>query len=238
MLQNGGQGPRFLVPIAALFTGALIVSNIVAVKIADFSGVSGPIGTFLLPSAVIVFPLSYLFGDVLTEVYGYAVARKVIWSAFLADALVVFAIVGAQHVPSAPFWKSNDPAYATILGQTWRIVSASFVAFLVGEFANSIVLSRMKLLTNGRFLWTRTIGSTIVGEGLDSALFITIAFAGRPGFEGIALWSAIWRQWLFKTLWETLATPFTYVVVIALKRAEGIDVYDRDVNLNPVAVWQ
>lgn len=237
MLQNGSQ-PRFLVPIAALFTGALIVSNIVAVKIADFSGVSGPIGSFFLPSAVIVFPISYLFGDVLTEVYGYAVARKVIWSAFLADALVVLAIVGAQHVPSAPFWKSNDPAYTTILGQTWRIVSASFVAFLVGEFANSIVLSRMKLLTNGRFLWTRTIGSTIVGEGLDSALFITIAFAGRPGFEGFALWSIIWRQWLFKTLWETVATPFTYAVVIALKRAEGMDVYDRGVDLNPVAVWQ
>ena len=238
MLQNGGQ-PRFLVPIAALFTGALIVSNIVAVKIADFSGVSGPIGNFFLPSAVIVFPISYLFGDVLTEVYGYAVARKVIWSAFLADAFVVLAIVGARHVPSAPFWKSNDHAYATILGQTWRIVSASFIAFLVGEFANSMVLSRMKLLTNGRFLWTRTIGSTIVGEGLDSALFITIAFAGQPGFQGfVAVWAVIWRQWLFKTLWETVATPFTYAIVTALKRAEGMDAYDRGVDLNPVAVWQ
>jgi hypothetical protein len=225
---------RFLLPIAALFTGALIVSNIIAVKIADFSGVSGPISDYFLPAAVIIFPISYLFGDVLTEVYGYRVARRVIWSAFLANALAVLAIVAADHVPSAPFWKGNDPAYTAILGQTWRIVSASFAAFLVGEFANSIVLSRMKVLTEGRFLWTRTIGSTIVGEGLDSAIFITIAFAGR---EGIDLWPLIWKQWLFKTLWETAATPFTYAIVSFLKRAEGVDVYDRGVDLNPVAVW-
>jgi uncharacterized integral membrane protein (TIGR00697 family) len=226
--------PRFLTTIAALFTGALIVSNIVAVKIADFSGVAGPIPDYFLPAAVVIFPLSYLLGDVLTEVYGYRAARRVIWSAFLANGLAVLAIVSAERLPNAPFW-SDQQAYESILGQTWRIVAGSFLAFLVGEFANSIVLSRMKVLTGGRFLWSRTIGSTIVGEGLDSAIFITIAFAGR---QGIDLWPLIWKQWLFKVLWEFVATPFTYLAVIALKRAEGLDVYDEGVDLNPVAIWR
>jgi hypothetical protein len=167
-------------------------------------------------------------------VYGYSAARRVIWSAFLADSLVVVAIVFAQKLPAAPFWQDQG-AYKAILGQTWRIVGASFSAFLVGEFANSLVLSRMKVATNGRFLWSRTIGSTIVGEGLDSAIFITLAFAGKAGIE---LWPLIWKQWLFKVLFETVATPFTYAVVTALKRLEGIDVYDRGVDLNPVAVWE
>lgn len=225
--------PRFLLPIAALFTGALIASNIIAVKIGDFSGVAGPIDEYFLPVAVIVFPISYIFGDILTEVYGYRVARRVIWSAFLANALAVLAFVLGERVPSAPFWQDQD-AYEAILGQTWRIVLASFTAFLFGEFSNSIVLSRMKLFTGGRWLWTRTIGSTIIGQGFDSAIFITIAFAGR---EGIDLWPLIWKQWLFKVLFETVATPVTYVVVNTLKRLEGIDVYDRGVDLNPVAVW-
>lgn len=226
--------PRFLLFVASLFTGALIVSNIVAVKIANFSGVSGPIDDYFLPSAVIIFPVSYIFGDVLTEVYGYAAARRVIWSAFLANALAVGAIVAAQQLPSAPFWQDQS-GYDAILGQTWRIVAASFSAFLVGEFANSMVLSRMKVATNGRFLWTRTIGSTLVGEGLDSAIFITLAFGGREGFDIVQM---IWQQWLFKVLFEGLATPVTYVVVAALKRLEGIDAYDRGLDLNPVAVWQ
>jgi uncharacterized integral membrane protein (TIGR00697 family) len=220
--------------IAALFTGALIASNIIAVKLADFSGVAGPIPDFFLPAAVVVFPVSYIFGDILTEVYGYSAARRVIWSAFLANALAVGAIVAAQHVPSAPFWK-DQAAYDAILGQTWRILAASFTAFLVGEFANSMVLAKMKVATDGRFLWSRTIGSTLVGEGLDSLIFITIAFAGR---EGVDLWPLIWKQWLFKVGFEVVATPLTYAVVIALKRAEGIDVYDRTTDLNPVAVWE
>ncbi|MBI5947428.1 MAG: queuosine precursor transporter [Chloroflexi bacterium] len=226
--------PRFLVLIAALFTGALIVSNIVAVKIANFTGVSGPIDDYFLPAAVIVFPISYILGDVLTEVYGFRAARRVIWSAFLANGLAVLAIVIAQEVPSAPFWQDQG-AYESILGQTWRIVGGSFSAFLVGEFANSIVLARMKVATRGRFLWARTIGSTIVGEGLDSAIFITIAFAGK---NGIDLWPLIWKQWLFKVGFETIATPVTYAAVIALKRLEGIDTYDQDLDLNPIAVWE
>ncbi len=227
--------PRLLVPIAALFTGALIVSNIIAVKIADFSGVSGPIADYYLPAAVVVFPLSYIFGDILTEVYGYSVARRVIWSAFLANGLAVAAIVVAERVPAAPFWQGDQAAYEAVLGQTWRIVGASFTAFAVGELSNSMVLSRMKVATSGRFLWARTIGSTIVGEGLDSAIFITIAFSGRAGID---LWPLIWKQWLFKVMFETVATPVTYAVVTALKRYEAIDVYDREVDLNPVAVWR
>ncbi len=224
---------RFLLPVTALFTGALIVSNIVAVKIADFGGVSAGINGFFLPAAVIVFPVSYILGDILTEVYGYRTARRVIWSAFVANAMVVLAIVAAERLPSAPFWRDQG-SYEDILGQTWRIVGASFVAFLAGEFTNSMVLARLKVATEGRFLWLRTIGSTVVGEGVDSALFITIAFGGREGFQ---LWPLIWRQWLFKVAFETVATPLTYVVVDALKRAEGVDVYDRDVDLNPLAVW-
>lgn len=225
--------PRFLLLVASLFTGALIVSNIVAVKIGNFTGVSGPVDDYFLPAAVVVFPLSYIIGDILTEVYGYQAARRVIWSAFIANALAVLAIVAAQHVPSAPFW-NDQAAYEAILGQTWRIVAASFAAFLVGEFANSMILARMKVATNGRFLWSRTIGSTIVGEGLDSVIFITLAFAGKEGFD---LWPLIWKQWFFKVLFETVLTPATYVAVIALKRLEGIDVYDADTGLNPLGGW-
>ena len=226
--------PRFLLPIAALFTGALVVSNIIAVKIANFSGVSGPIDDYFLPVAVIVFPVSYIFGDILTEVYGFRTARRVIWSAFLANAFVVVAIVAAEDVPAAPFWQDQS-AYESILGQTRRIVLASFAGFLVGELANSIVLSRLKVATDGRMLWLRTIGSTVVGEGFDSAIFITIAFGGREGFE---LWPLIWKQWLFKTTFEVIATPVTYGIVTALKRAEGIDVYDDVSELNPIAIWK
>ncbi len=235
MMSTSPPAPRLLMPIAALFTGALIVSNIIAVKIANFSGVSGPVNDYFLPAAVIVFPVSYILGDVLTEVYGYAAARRVIWSAFIANALAVLAIVAAQELPSAPFWEGNQAAYETVLGQTWRIVGASFTAFVVGEFANSMVLSRMKVATGGRFLWARTIASTVVGQGLDSAIFITIAFAGR---EGVALWPMIWKQWLFKVAFEAVATPITYAAVTALKRFEGMDAYDRGVDLNPVAVWE
>jgi len=212
-----------------LFTGTLIVSNIIAIKIADFSRVA-PIDDFYLPAAVIIFPISYILGDILTEVYGYRIARRIIWSAFLANALAVGGIVAAEQLPAAPFW-GNQGAYEAILGQTWRIVSASFAAFLAGEFANAMVLSRMKLATNGRFLWMRTIGSTVIGQGLDSAIFITIAFAGT---EGVALWPLIWKQWLFKVAFETVATPLTYVVVTALKRLEGIDTFDEGVDLNPL----
>ncbi|MDZ7728509.1 MAG: queuosine precursor transporter [Dehalococcoidia bacterium] len=219
--------PRFLVLIASLFTGTLIVSNIVAVKISDFAG-------HALDSGNIVFPVSYILGDILTEIYGYRQARRIIWSAFLANALAVGVILAAGELPAASFWTDQE-AYDAILGQTWRIVLASFVAFLAGEFSNSIVLSRMKLFTHGRFLWSRTIGSTLVGQGLDTVLFITIAFAGTGVPE---LGVLMFKTWVFKVGFETLATPITYLVVGALKRAEGIDTYDEEVDLNPLALRQ
>ncbi len=219
--------PRFLVLIASLFTGTLIVSNIVAVKISDFGG-------HFLDSGNIVFPVSYILGDILTEVYGYKQARRIIWSAFLANALALGVIVAAGQLPPAPFWEDQE-SYEAILGQTWRIVLASFVAFLVGEFANSIVLSRLKVITAGRFLWLRTIGSTLIGQGLDTILFITIAFTGT-GIPDLPM--LMWKTWVFKVAFETLATPITYVVVTALKRVERIDTYDENVDLNPLAVWK
>ena len=219
--------PRFLVLIASLFTGTLIASNIVAVKISDFGG-------HFLDSGNIVFPVSYILGDILTEVYGYKQARRIIWSAFLANALALGVIVAAGQLPPAPFWEDQE-SYEAILGQTWRIVLASFVAFLVGEFANSMVLSRLKVITAGRFLWLRTIGSTLIGQGLDTILFITIAFTGT-GIPDLPM--LMWKTWVFKVAFETLATPITYVVVTALKRVERIDTYDENVDLNPLAVWK
>jgi len=216
---------RFLL-IAVAFVACLIVSNITAVKLIDVAG-------FILPGAIIIFPITYIIGDVLTEVYGYAKARRVIWMGFGANlfAVATFAVVGV--LPAAGFWGAQE-AYDTILGATPRILAASLVAYLVGEFANAYVLARLKVATEGRFLWVRTISSTVVGQGLDSAIFITIAFAGILPLE--ALITTIVVQAAAKTAYEALATPLTYLVVGWLKRAEGIDTYDRGASFNPFAI--
>jgi len=211
--------------ISVLFVTCLITANIIAVKLIDLFGL-------VLPAAVIIFPLSYIIGDVLTEVYGYAAARRVIWLGFLCNLVVVIVIWIVGLLFSVFFWQGQN-AYAAILGYTPRLLGASFIAYLIGEFANSFVLAKMKVATNGRWLWTRTIGSTIVGEGLDSLVFISIAFAGVIPLEGLA--NAIVAQWGVKVAYEILATPLTYWVVVRLKRAERIDVYDRDTNFNPIA---
>jgi queuosine precursor transporter len=205
---------RFVV-LAAFFVTALVVSNIIAVKLVEISG-------RVFPAGLVIFPLSYLLGDVLTEVYGVRAARRVIWLGFACNLLAVGAIQAAIHLPAADFWEENQRAYDQILGTTWRLFVASLAAYMVGELANAYVLAWMKGATGGRFLWTRTIGSTIVGEGFDSAIFITIAFAGT----GAALANPIITTWLIKVGWETLATPITYVIVNYLKRTEGVDVYD------------
>jgi uncharacterized integral membrane protein (TIGR00697 family) len=205
---------RFVV-LAAFFVTALVVSNIIAVKLVEISG-------RVFPAGLVIFPLSYLLGDVLTEVYGVRAARRVIWLGFACNLLAVGAIQAGIHLPAADFWEENQSAYDQILGTTWRLFVASLAAYMVGELANAYVLAWMKGATGGRFLWTRTIGSTIVGEGLDSAIFITIAFAGT----GAALMNPIITTWLIKVGWETLATPITYVIVNYLKRTEGVDVYD------------
>jgi queuosine precursor transporter len=202
------------VALAAFFVTALVVSNIIAVKLVEISG-------RVFPAGLVIFPLSYLLGDVLTEVYGLRAARAVIWLGFACNLLAVGAIQVAIHLPAAGFYE-DQPAYDRILGTTWRLFVASLAAYVVGELANAYVLARLKAATRGRLLWTRTIGSTIVGEGLDSAIFVTIAFAGR----GVSLANPILTTWAIKVGWETLATPLTYAIVNYLKRSEGVDVYD------------
>jgi uncharacterized integral membrane protein (TIGR00697 family) len=202
------------VALAAFFVTALVVSNIIAVKLVEISG-------RVFPAGLVIFPLSYLLGDVLTEVYGLRAARAVIWLGFACNLLAVGAIQVAIHLPAAGFYE-DQPAYDRILGTTWRLFVASLAAYVVGELANAYVLARLKAATRGRLLWTRTIGSTIVGEGLDSAIFVTIAFAGRS----VSLANPILTTWAIKVGWETLATPLTYAIVNYLKRSEGVDVYD------------
>lgn len=224
---NADHSTRFLV-LVALFVTALVTSNIMAVKLFAF-------GSLVLPAAVIVFPVSYILGDVLTEVYGYRAARRVIWLGFVCNLAAVLAIWLGGLLPAAGFWQGQD-AWTTILGQTPRILIASFAAYLVGEFANAYILARLKVATHGRALWLRTIASSVIGEGLDSAIFITIAFAGIIPSQGLV--TAVVTQWLVKTAYEALATPVTYAVVGWLKRAEGIDTFDRDTRFNPLALGE
>lgn len=226
---NGGEGlMRYSFPfvvITAIFVTCLLTANIVAVKLIDIAG-------FIMPAGIVIFPVSYIFGDVLTEVYGYSAARRVIWLGFACNLLMVITFTLAGWLPSAPFWKDQS-AYDAILGYTPRLLIASFAAFLIGSFANAFVMAKMKVATNGRWLWTRTISSTLVGEGLDSMVFITIAFAGTIPFIGMV--NAIFTQWLFKSLYEVVATPLTYGIVNRLKAIEGVDVFDRTTEFNPVS---
>jgi uncharacterized integral membrane protein (TIGR00697 family) len=214
----------WFVAIAAVFVTCLITANIIAVKLILFLG-------FLVPAGIIVFPLSYLFGDILTEVYGYGAARRVIWLGFACNLLAVIAIYIGGIAPAAPFWQ-GQVAYNTILGFAPRLLLASFTAYLVGEFTNSFVLARLKIATRGRWLWTRTIGSTLIGEGFDTLIFISIAFWGI--IPASAMLQAILTQWIFKVVYEIVATPFTYVVVGFLKRKECIDTYDYRTNFSPI----
>ncbi|MCB9177753.1 MAG: queuosine precursor transporter [Caldilineae bacterium] len=211
--------------ITALFVTTLIVSNLIAVKLIDVAGL-------IMPAGVIIFPVSYIVGDVLTEVYGYARARTVIWLGFGCNLLAVLAIAVAGALPAAGFWE-GQAAWNLILGYAPRLLAASFLAYLVGELANAYVLARMKVATEGRHLWARTIGSTLVGQGLDSAIFILIAFWGTIPSAGLV--AAILTQWLVKSGYEALATPLTYAVTGFLKRSEGIDAFDRDTDFRPLA---
>ncbi len=212
--------------VTALFVTCLITANLIAVKVILVAGL-------VMPAGVIIFPVSYIVGDVLTEVYGYRQARRVIWLGFFCNLLAVAAIWVAGLLPPAPFWDGQG-AYERILGFTPRLLMASFAAYLVGEFANAYVMARMKIATRGRWLWTRTIGSTLVGQGLDSAVFITLAFTGVIPMAGLV--SAIVTQWLVKSAYEALGTPLTYAVVGFLKRKEGQDTYDDETRFNPFLI--
>lgn len=214
------------VVVVALFVSSLITANIAAVKLIAF-------GPLVMDAGNIIFPVSYLVGDVLTEVYGYGAARRVIWLGFLCNLLAVIVFSVGRVLPAPEFWEAQA-AYEAILGYTPRLLLASLLAYLVGSFANSYVLARLKVITEGRWLWTRTISSTIVGQGLDSTLFVIIAFAGTIPTEALAI--TILTNWGFKSAYEALATPMTYAVVTRLKRLEGSDPFDRATDFNPLAI--
>ncbi len=213
-----------LLIITAIFVTCLITANTIAVKVIA-------LGPFIMPAAIFVFPVSYIFGDVLTEVYGYKWARKIIWLGFLCNLIFVIFVWVGQVLPSAAFWQQQT-AYESILGYTPRLLIASFTGYLAGEFVNSFVLAKMKILTRGRWLWSRTIGSTLLGQGLDTSIFITLAFIGTPSFVPVM----ILYHWLAKTAIEALATPVTYAVVNTLKKKETIDTYDYKTNFNPFLI--
>jgi uncharacterized integral membrane protein (TIGR00697 family) len=211
---------RFVI-ISAIYVTALLTANIISVKVIGF-------GSVVMPAAIIIFPLSYIFGDILTEVYGYRWARRVIWLGFGCNLIfVVFSYLG-QLMPAASFW-SDQQAYESILGYAPRLLLASVYGYLVGEFVNSFIMAKMKVATKGRWLWARTIGSTVFGQGLDTAIFIVIAYIGTASFVPLM----ILYHWLIKVAIEALATPITYKTVNYLKRKENIDTYDVDISFNP-----
>lgn len=216
-------GYRYFDLIMALFVAVLLISNVASSKILQ-------LGPFTFDGGTLLFPISYIFGDILTEVYGYRRSRRVIWVGFACAGLMagVFALVGA--LPPAEGWE-NQEAYEAILGTTPRIVLGSLIAYFAGEFSNSYTLAKMKILTEGRWLWTRTIGSTLVGEGVDTILFVTIAFAGTLPWP--LFWSIIISNYVFKVGLEAVMTPATYRVTSFLKRTENEDVYDVDTDFNP-----
>ncbi|MES2223949.1 MAG: queuosine precursor transporter [Patescibacteria group bacterium] len=219
---------RYLGTIGTLFVAVLLISNIASTKIVDF-------GIFTFDGGTLLFPLSYIFDDILTEVYGYKKSRTVIWLGFFCIFMMsaILMIVGA--LPAAPDW-GNQAAYDAILGLTPRIVLASLLAFTCGNFSNSYILAKMKIWTKGKMLWTRTIGSTVVGELVDSSVFIMIAFFGV--LPNSLLFTLIVSNYIFKTLVEVVFTPLTYKVVSFLKKNENEDYYDNDTNFNPFVLKQ
>ncbi len=217
-----------LILLIGLFVAGLVISNIIAVKLIA-------LGPFILPAAVIVFPVTYIIGDVVTEVYGYRVARRMIWTGFAGNLLAVLAAAAGGLLPPAPFW-TGQAAYREILGFAPRLLFASFTAYLVGEFANAAVLAKMKVKTGGRWMLLRFWVSTVVGETLDSAVFLTLAFWGvvPPG----VLFGLIPTHAGAKTLYEFLVSPFSAALARALKRWEGVDVFDTETRLNPFLVME
>jgi len=217
---------RYMDLIMAAFVAVLIVSNIASTKILL-------LGPFTFDGGTVLFPLAYIFGDVLTEVYGYSRSRRVIWTGFFWLLLAAAILSLVDWLPPAPDWNLQNSFHA-VLGQTPRIVVGSLCAYAAGEFANSFVLAKMKLLTKGRWLWTRTIGSTLVGEGLDTGIFLTVAFLGT--LPTSLLWAVFLSNFVFKVGVETLFTPVTYYVVNSLKRLEAEDYFDWKTNFNPFAL--
>lgn len=223
---------RYYDLVMAAFVAILLLSNVLgAGKVAQI-WVPGLERYWPFGAGILFFPLSYVIGDVLTEVYGYARARRVIWAGTVAVLFMAFMSWVVVQLPPAPDW-TNQAAYETIFGQVPRIVLASVCAFWAGEFVNSYVLARMKLWTKGRMLWTRTIGSTVLGQGVDSLIFYPLAFWGAEGWTTELVVVVLFTQWALKVGWEVLLTPVTYAVVGFLKRREGVDVYDEGTDFTP-----
>ncbi len=216
-------GFRYFDVIMALFVAVLLISNIASTKILT-------LWKFTFDGGTILFPLSYIFGDILTEVYGYRRSRKVIWTGFFATLVMSFTLWVVQLLPPAAGWP-NQEAFEKVIGFVPRIVAASLVAYFTGEFTNSWLLSRLKIKTNGKYLWMRTIGSTLAGEGIDTLLFCFIAFYGV--LPGNLLLAVIFSNYIFKCSIEILFTPLTYAGVRFLKRKEQIDIFDRGISYNP-----
>jgi len=225
---------RYYELVMAAFVTVLICSNLIGpAKIAQFD--LPLLGAVTFGAGVLFFPISYVFGDILTEVYGYARARKVIWAGFAGLGFASFMAAVVVALPPAPFW-NNQPAYEIAFGSTWRIVLASMCAYFCGEFVNSYVLAKMKIITAGKWLWTRTIGSTIFGEAVDSALFYPLAFYGSGIIPDDKLPLVMLSQFVIKVGVEVVFTPITYKVVNALKRAEHEDYYDRNTDFTPFSL--
>lgn len=211
--------------LVVIFIVVLLISNLVGQKICAF-------GRFRVSGAQLLFPITYIFGDVFTEVYGYSASRRAIWLGFFASALLAVMGLITVALPPAPDWP-NQQAFATVFYQVPRMIIASLVAFWCGEFANSFVMAKMKMITSGKYLWTRTVGSTVVGQAVDTVVVMVLAFAGTVRFSTIV--NVIVSGYLFKVVYEVAATPLTYVVVNALKRAEGSDPFDYGTRFNPFA---
>ncbi|MFN3287958.1 MAG: queuosine precursor transporter [Sphingomonadaceae bacterium] len=229
-----GRSFRYYDFIMAAFVTVLIGSNLIGASKAATLGTwdLGPLGQVPIEfgAGILFFPVSYIIGDILTEVYGYARARRVVWAGFGAVLFIAFMSWAIVSLPPAPRFE-NQAALETVFGQVPRIVAASVVAFWAGEFANAMVMARMKVWTRGRWLWSRTIGSTAVGQGVDSLLFYPLAFLGVWDTQLVI--NVMITAWLTKVAWEAFLTPVTYRVIGWLKRAEGVDVYDVDTNLTP-----
>ncbi len=213
--------------LATAFVTCLIVANVTAGRLVDFWGVA-------LPGAVLIFPISYIFGDVLTEVYGFKRSRLVIWLGLGANVFMALFFLLINALPAPIWWQTQAKSYNLVLGLAPRAVLASITAYFVGEYLNSLVLSKMKILTKGKWLWTRTIGSTIVGEGADTLIFISIAFAGLMPLRNLLF--LILAQYIFKVAYEIAATPLTYLVIFKIKKIEGIDTYDYGEKYNPIGL--
>ncbi|WP_238473865.1 queuosine precursor transporter [Altericroceibacterium spongiae] len=229
------QEPRFRYfdYVMAAFVTILLLSNIIGA--AKPSYIPLPDGTqWSFGAGVLFFPIGYIIGDVLTEVYGYVRARRVIWTGFAALIFMAFMAYIVVALPPAKGWPGQE-SYEFVFGNSWRIVLASITAFWAGEFANSYVLARMKILTQGKALWTRTIGSTVVGQALDSIIFYPLAFYGMAGWPPDQLMQVVISQWLIKTGWEVVLTPVTYCVIGFLKRREGVEIFDDDTDFSPFA---